>query len=202
MVALLRLLSLVIVLALPGAAHAQKTIDQLTPGSALTGPELIPMVQSANPAVTTTPGAISTYLHVTPAGGGGIQLPSTPSAAGNEILCYNTSGSAVTYQSSVGGCVPSAIAAKNPLGTIDAQAALAGVMRLTPGVYTYRDAETLGSAEHDGLYADEVCALDERLCVRENGVVRNYDKSGVIAHLVAAIQAQQREIELLRQRIK
>jgi hypothetical protein len=42
-------------------AHAQ-TIDNLGTGTALTGTEKIPMFQTANPAVTTTPAAISTYL--------------------------------------------------------------------------------------------------------------------------------------------
>ncbi len=45
------------------AAHAQgKTIDQLSAGAALSGSELIPMFQSGNPAVTTTPAAIATYI--------------------------------------------------------------------------------------------------------------------------------------------
>jgi hypothetical protein len=41
---------------------ADGTIDTLTAGAALTGTESIPMFQTANPAVTTTPSAISTYL--------------------------------------------------------------------------------------------------------------------------------------------
>jgi hypothetical protein len=44
-----------------GTADAQ-TINDLGAGAALTGTEQIPMFQTANPAVSTTPSAISTYL--------------------------------------------------------------------------------------------------------------------------------------------
>jgi hypothetical protein len=44
------------------AALADGTIDTLSAGSALTGTEQIPMFQTANPAVTTTPIAIGTFL--------------------------------------------------------------------------------------------------------------------------------------------
>jgi len=42
-------------------AWADGTINTLSPGTALTGPELIPMFQGSNPAVYTTPSAIATY---------------------------------------------------------------------------------------------------------------------------------------------
>lgn len=48
-------------LALPG--NAQTTINNLSNGSALTGTEKIPMFQTANPAVTTTPSAIKAYVN-------------------------------------------------------------------------------------------------------------------------------------------
>lgn len=47
---------------IPSLAYADGTIDSLSAGSALGGTELIPMFQSANPAVTTTPSAIKTYI--------------------------------------------------------------------------------------------------------------------------------------------
>ena len=53
------LISLIIV---PSLAYADGTIDSLSAGSALGGTEQIPMFQSANPAVTTTPSAIKTYI--------------------------------------------------------------------------------------------------------------------------------------------
>jgi hypothetical protein len=47
-----------------GSALAQdgRTINQLSPGAALVGTEQIPMYQGSNPAVTSTPQAIATYV--------------------------------------------------------------------------------------------------------------------------------------------
>jgi hypothetical protein len=62
MSAFLRFFVLIAALSASADALAQGlTINQLGSGSALGGSELIPMYQSANPAVTTTPSAIATY---------------------------------------------------------------------------------------------------------------------------------------------
>jgi hypothetical protein len=45
-----------------GSALADETINQLSPGTALGGAEMIPMYQTTNPAVATTPRAITTYV--------------------------------------------------------------------------------------------------------------------------------------------
>ena len=47
-----------------GSAFAQtgETINQLSPGAGLAGTEQIPMYQGSNPAVTTTPSALATYV--------------------------------------------------------------------------------------------------------------------------------------------
>lgn len=62
------------------AASAQ-TIDALTPGAALTGTEKIPMFQTANPSVTTTPAAIKTFVNA-------------PASCGSTTgqICYNNAG--------------------------------------------------------------------------------------------------------------
>lgn len=133
---------------------------------------------------------------------GAVNMSGIANAAGNEILCYDTTGGPVTYENAVAGCVPSAMRLKNPLGSIapvDAEHALA---TLHPAVYAYKDAAKFGPQPYVGLYADEVCAMDERLCSRDKeGRVENYDKVGLTAYLVAAIQAQQREIKELKRRI-
>lgn len=46
------------------SAQAQ-TIDHLSAGATLTGTELLPMFQTANPAVTTTPNALKTFIGTT-----------------------------------------------------------------------------------------------------------------------------------------
>ena len=54
-----------------GSAFAQsgETINQLSPGAVLQGTEQIPMYQAANPAVTTTPAAVATYVGGAPRNG-------------------------------------------------------------------------------------------------------------------------------------
>src|SRR6516165_8450124 len=47
---------------LTSPALADSTIDLLTAGAALTGTEKLPMFQTANPAVTTTPNALKTFV--------------------------------------------------------------------------------------------------------------------------------------------
>ena len=61
-------------------ALADETINQLGSGTTLTGSELIPMYQSANPAVTTTPSALATY--VTSLGTAGFYINSTLTLSG------------------------------------------------------------------------------------------------------------------------
>lgn len=59
MIVFYRLIFLLFLLLVAGRAFAQgQTIDQLTPGGTLTGSELLPMFQSANPATSTTVNAI------------------------------------------------------------------------------------------------------------------------------------------------
>ena len=132
---------------------------------------------------------------------GTFNLPNIANAAGNEILCYDTTNGPVTYESAVAGCVPSSITLKNVRGTIDPDIALTKITALEPGVYTYKDETKFGPQEYDGLYAEQVCAMDERLCARDKeGHVRNYDKVGMLAYLVAALKAQQQEIKALENR--
>jgi hypothetical protein len=128
-------------------------------------------------------------------------ITNIPNASENEILCYNSSTNLISYTASVAGCVPSGMQFKIPLGTIDPVKALAGVISTTPAVYRYKPEENLGSAEMDGLYADQVCKIDERLCFRDKqGKPTNYDKIGALAVAFAAIKQQQVEIENLRSR--
>lgn len=54
-----------VLLALSFPAWADQTIDGLSAGGALAGTEKLPMFQAANPAVTTTPNALDTYLSAT-----------------------------------------------------------------------------------------------------------------------------------------
>lgn len=57
-----RLLLALLLLAVSRVAFADVTINNLSAGTALGGTELLPMFQTANPAVTTTPSAIRVYI--------------------------------------------------------------------------------------------------------------------------------------------
>lgn len=157
-------------------------------------------------AVKSTLAATSaTAASLTVAGGlgvtGTIYAAGIASASGNDLLCYTTASGLITYAVSVVGCVPSAMSMKIPLGQIDPQHAFKGILGLTPAIYRYKDEVTFGSAAHDGLYADEVCAIDERLCDRDaDGKVRNYDKVGTMAYVIAAFQKLATKVETLERR--
>ena len=81
-------------LAIGDAALAQgQTINQLGAGTALVGTEKIPMYQSANPAVTTTPSALAVYINSLYGIGVATALGNNAGAAGG-FATYNSLGTA------------------------------------------------------------------------------------------------------------
>ena len=131
----------------------------------------------------------------------GVYIYGVTSAGETDILCYSTSSHIITYETTVAGCVPSDIRIKNPLGVIDDAD---GIYQLRTAVFTYKDTATYGNQEYIGLYAQDVCALDKRLCVIDKNGVWNYDKVGLAAYTIRALQQlhakveeQEREIEAL-----
>ena len=60
-----KVIAVLLSLWMAGPAWADGTIDTLSAGTTLGGTEQIPMFQTANPAVTTTPAALATYLGFT-----------------------------------------------------------------------------------------------------------------------------------------
>jgi hypothetical protein len=134
---------------------------------------------------------------------GTITASAIVSAAGNELLCYNTAGGVITYAATVVGCVPSGLQFKDVAGRIDPRTALKAVVKMTPGYGTFKDTKTFGTDERVWLFADEVCAVDERLCKRDaQGRPENYDKYGTVAYIVAAMKAQQAQIKSLQREVK
>jgi hypothetical protein len=77
----IRLLATLGVLLLCGPAWADGTINTLTAGAALAGTEQVPMFQTANPAVSTTPNAIKTFTSASPTFTGTITTPITGAGA-------------------------------------------------------------------------------------------------------------------------
>ncbi len=121
------------------------------------------------------------------------------STAQADVVCTTAAG-VFSYQVSGTGCAASALRLKNPIGTIDPETALVGIMGLPQGAPMWEYKEP-GSPLQVGLYADNVCRMDRLLCALDDkGRVLNYDKNGTLAYAVAAIQALQHEIEELRGR--
>ena len=72
-------------------------------------------------------------------------------------------------------------------------------MALSPGHYRGDGSTIIDSGLQFGLIAQDVCAVDERLCARfPDGSPRTFIPSAVIALLVATVQKQQHEIEDLQ----
>jgi hypothetical protein len=128
-------------------------------------------------------------------------LTAVPNTAENSILCYSTSTNAISEETSVAGCVPSARELKHIGPELNGRRALDAVMTWIPGSGIYKN-EALNKP-HDQpyvwVYANEICASDPRLCVRDDkGDVENYDKLGFNAYLLAALQEEHRELVRLR----
>jgi hypothetical protein len=91
-------------------------------------------------------------------------------------------------------CPASDLAQKNPLGSLNIDAASARLDVMPVSLYTYKDTKTYGAAERVGLYAQDVEKMDPR-CVTYKSPgepasgVSTYDDRCVIAYLVAAEQA-------------
>ena len=169
---------------------------------------LMQVAGGANPSVSFSSGSGATGGLAITSGAGNVAITTAAALtiAGitntqeTDILCYNNSTLVVTYAVNVAGCVASAMRLKNRKAWLGADAAQ-GLMALRPVVFTYKDPQQYGAGTFVGLYADDVCAMDERLCVRDkSGLVESYDKVGLTAYLVAAVQRQQREIERLEHR--
>lgn len=140
------------------------------------------------------------------AGAGGfttLTASAIASAAGNELLCYNTTGGVITYAATVLGCVPSGLQFKDVAGRIEPRTALKAVLTMKPGYGTFKDTKTFGAEQRVWLFADEVCDVDERLCKRDaQGRPENYDKYGTVAYIVAAMKEQQVQIRRLQREVK
>ena len=159
------------------------------------------LLQATAAGTTTT----STVMSVAPAlvtVTGTLNVTALPSASETDIVCYNTTGGVFSYATSVAGCVPSALRYKSVLGEINQHYALASINKLIPTVYRYKDTGRFGAQEYDGLIADRVCEIDKRLCAyNEKGQVENYDKVGVLAYAIAAMNEQQLELNKLKSEI-
>ncbi len=132
---------------------------------------------------------------------GGITATLT-NAAGNEIVCYNTAGGLMTYEPAVASCVPSDPKLKVKGPDLLPSTALAKLETIVPGSGHFKESAKLDTAEHVWLYADQVCGIDPRLCVKDETGVLNYDKVGMLAYVIGAIKELKADNDNLRLEIK
>jgi hypothetical protein len=124
-----------------------------------------------------------------------VNLTGISAASGADILCYNSSGGPVTYATTVVGCVPSAFALKDQVGSLGSVYGEPKWLSIRNPIYKYKPSANLGDKTYVGLYADDVCAMDELLCERNaDGTVANYDKIGMLAYTVAHEQSLERRL--------
>jgi hypothetical protein len=120
---------------------------------------------------------------------GGVTLVGIANAAGNEILCYDTTGGPVTYESAVSGCVPSDPALKMFGNDINPFVAMVKVgWYLHARVWLWKDISRFDDNAHVGFDASQVCAMDNRLCLWDARGTLNYDKWATMAYLAAALK--------------
>lgn len=104
-------------------------------------------------------------------------------------VCYNSGTGAITYDATV-GCLASTLRVKRDWREITPQQALATVVQLRPGSYSYKDGMGLPTGEQIGLAAEQVEGVDDRLVAfDDNGQVRGVRYQQASALYPAAIQA-------------
>lgn len=104
-----------------------------------------------------------------------------PSGAASAALCYNSGTGAITYDTAGTICGISDARVKNVLGALPAKP----LSDLVPKVFNFKDPKKYEAGEHVGFIAQDVCKLDERLCVHNSDGTMNYDERGLIAYLWA-----------------
>lgn len=113
-----------------------------------------------------------------------------PNTATANAVCYNTVTDALSYNAT--NCTVSARRFKNLVSYIDPDDAYIALhhVKLRAATFTYKPGDHFMPGEHAGFFADDVCDIDERLCIRDaGGKVENYDERGLIAWQYAASQA-------------
>lgn len=121
-------------------------------------------------------------------------MPNLAAAGQTDIVCFNTTGGVLSYDTTVALCTGSSARFKDDIRDIDpdtAYAKLYGRHPLRPVRFRYKPefAKQYGDGEYIGYLAEDVCALDEDLCVREGGKPRTYDQRGLAAYQQAAERA-------------
>lgn len=116
---------------------------------------------------------------------------------------YASCTALTTNASGVLGCTASDKSLKNPQGAIvDASTVLARIPAAQ--VFSWKDSKEFDAKQHIGLYAQDVCKADSRLCADrpfKGGRRYNYEDRGVLALLVKAEQEHTAKIAQLEKQV-
>lgn len=115
-------------------------------------------------------------------------------------VCYNSGTGAITYDATV-GCLTSTLTEKEDWQDITPQEALAVVLKMQAGSYTYKVGRGLPKGPQIGLAAEQLADIDDRLVGhRPDGTLQGVRYSQASALYPMAIQALQAEIETMKVR--
>lgn len=135
---------------------------------------------------------------------GDIFFPEVTTGTNADTVCM-AAGNKLTLQAAA--CTISSMRFKNLIGDYKVGGALDTIEKLTPIVFTMKpEAQSKSDPYRDapliGLSAENVAAIEPRCAVYEadGKTPKTYRQECMIAVLVAAVQAQQREIETLKAR--
>lgn len=105
-----------------------------------------------------------------------------------DFVCQGAGGVLSTESST---CASSSLRYKNDLGPIPIKEALDFVYNITPSIFTWKPSNIAHKeGQNEGIYAEDVCRLSERACIRNDaGQPESYDDRAVMALLLRAQQA-------------
>jgi hypothetical protein len=136
--------------------------------------------------------------------GGGITNTHLSTGTNADFLCLSAAGVFLLQGSA---CTISSMRFKNLIGDYKRGGALDTIAHLQPIVFTMKPGERPNPDKNYerpqiGLSAENVAAIEPRCAVYEDDgtTPKSYRQECLIAVLVAAVQSQQREIEVLKAR--
>jgi len=132
----------------------------------------------------------------------GVSAMTQTAAAQSGTVCYNSGTGAITYDATL-GCLTSTMRAKENWRDISPDEALAEVLKMQPGSYTYKKGLGLPTGEQIGLAAERMAEIDDRLVAYDDqGLVRGTRYQQASALYPAAIKQLKSEIDELRNKLK
>lgn len=122
-------------------------------------------------------------------------------AAQSGTVCYNSGTGVITYDATL-GCLASTLNVKDRWQDIDPDQALALVIRMRPGSFSYKPDLGLPTGEQIGFAAEQIAEVDDRLVGRRpDGSLAGVRYQQSSALYAAAIQALKSQLETLERRV-